>query len=1000
MDDLPFSLIANLAKTPAPDQQRTGDKVDFVSAMQTLGYSSVFDILRGSKKSFVREMRNLSDADAELAYDNARCYATQIVRLYRNELISSGRKPAQTARTGVRSLVDVGPSFPNLFQENWDQFCKVGAIESKDSPVAYLTSLYRFAKRELEGTTDDTLRIKLETRRPDLASLVIDQQSTFKPVPMLEIVKTVLEKGIRTYSDTLEDGHPAKEKTIYQLIAERKHPFLFPYNYQHKQIQLGLSGKKPMLGEINYRISLKLPVYQTPSNDYGRVKTSSMVAQLLMSNLSPEQQRIVTEVSVFSEADQNNAYNTFYHDYYNSFYIAESENPLVTLNTFWQKTGINAEQTEELTATRQYLPVKSPNTGAPYPSIPRTFGAQYINKENANESYSIGIADSKLTQTTDKSFDRIQRMIRLQRWTGLPFAELDSLIAASALAEVNGNGLSTNPLLILNINTLRAIGTYRYIAKHYSLAVDDYSAIVHRISTYGAGEKTPQFDRIFNSPQLFDNPFIVGTTHIYGSPNDEMQQRASAQLCAALHVEQSADSLGVLINDIYYWCKPVNEEGARPTVAPTTALWSVSAFYRQARIAQLFKLSVKESRDLIDLLGGGLYLHAVVSGRLTSVPGTDSDPDLLDVLLQMDWAVNWLRELDLNVTTLRTQLGIGVVETTVSQGLPEALHQLAIDTHDTLLTSEKLAELGLPSTNIGNTSIDWWPLLKDIIDEHGLVIALPLTLEENSRAALREKVSFALDAVELGEGEGTITDQLTDFVLGGLLGQQRLIEGLLQKLSGLPMNRALVVVRWAGTDVARLLAGTLVPYPPDLNDLAFHPYEAMKSIFDAFRTVIRYSDVCQQLNLSAPALRAFLVNPGWLDPAFTESLLPLNLASFYHLDRYSRWVADSGAPEEQLVQYFIAANASAADKDLCAATLAGLIDWPATEILVATASLPAPIAKSMSEVDWLRRVKATSEHSALGTRNLLKAAALDPANVVALDWQTVGEAVVAPPRDS
>lgn len=53
MDDLLFSLIA-LAKTPALDQQRTRDNIDCVSAMQTLGYRSTFNILRGSKKSFVR----------------------------------------------------------------------------------------------------------------------------------------------------------------------------------------------------------------------------------------------------------------------------------------------------------------------------------------------------------------------------------------------------------------------------------------------------------------------------------------------------------------------------------------------------------------------------------------------------------------------------------------------------------------------------------------------------------------------------------------------------------------------------------------------------------------------------------------------------------------------------------------------------------------------------------------------------------------------------------
>ncbi|WP_240998316.1 Tc toxin subunit A, partial [Pseudomonas viridiflava] len=91
-------------------------------------------------------LSSISDADGALAYENARCYATQIVRLYRNQLVSSGRSQQLTKRTGVRSLVDIGPSFPNLFEENWDLFCKVGAIEAKDSPAAYLTSLYRFAR--------------------------------------------------------------------------------------------------------------------------------------------------------------------------------------------------------------------------------------------------------------------------------------------------------------------------------------------------------------------------------------------------------------------------------------------------------------------------------------------------------------------------------------------------------------------------------------------------------------------------------------------------------------------------------------------------------------------------------------------------------------------------------------------------------------------------------------------------------------------------------------
>lgn len=995
MDESSFSLIANLAKTPAPDQNKTGDKVDFATAMQTLGYRSVFDILRSSKKSFVRQIRALSDTNAELAYDNAQCYATQIVRLYRNELISSGRQPRLTARTGVRSLVEIGPSYPNLFKENWDEFCKVGAIEAMDSPAAYLTSLYRFALRELEGATQDPNRIQLAVRRPDLASLMIDQQSTFKPVPMLDIVKSVLEKGIRDYTD--REGSADKDKPVFELIAGKKHPFLFPYSYQHEQIRLGLSGKKPMLGEIDYRISLKLPIYGDGSNDYGRVKNSSSVAQCLMSKLSPEQQEIVTEASVFAEEDQENAYQHFYSTYYDCNYVPNAENnALTSLKTFLEKTGLTAEQTEALTAIGQYLPFKSPNAGTPPLSLPRPFGARYINKESDSESYSISISAGKLTHTTHKSFDRIQRMVRLQRWTGVPFAELDTLIVAAALAEIDDQGEMTNPDVVLNNNTLRALGVFNYFNKHFALSPEEFSATVHEIATFNVGERPSLFDRTFNNPQLFNTPLAIGNVNIYYNPTNEDWQKASAQVCAALHLEQSADSLGMLINDIYYFYNPLRDDGIRPYATPNTTLWSLSAFYRLNRIAHMFGLSVKDSRDLMLLLGGEDYLHTVVRGRIEPVPGADAKPDFLDVLMHMDWAVKWLKETGQDVTTLCARLAIDAVEPPVSQQLLDTLEQLATDARDTLLTAEGLAGLTLPATDSANAAIEWWPLLTTVIDENGLVIALPLTLENDSRGAIRSKVVTALETVDLGEAHDQAADQLTNFVFGGLSLQQRLIEGLLQSLSGLPMDRAAFVVRWADSDVQTLLSTVL--NASDLSDLVLVTDVQTTPVVNAIRSVLVYSEVCQQLNLSAPALLTFLVNPTWLDPAFTAPLLPLSLASVYHLDRYSRWVNDCGAAEEQLTQYFVAANAASAEKAQCAATLAQLIDWPATDILSAAAFLYGTIAKSMSEVDWLRRVKGASEQTGLGATNLLKAACLDPANATRLDWQTVGEAAVASAR--
>jgi hypothetical protein len=128
----PSPLLRNLARIEPGTRERSNNTMTFVDALQSMNIHSVFDIVRKSKPAFVRELSRLSEADGELAYENARCYATQIVRLYRNQLISSEKQQVLTRRTGIRSLVEIGPSFQNLFKENWDTFCKVGAIEAKD----------------------------------------------------------------------------------------------------------------------------------------------------------------------------------------------------------------------------------------------------------------------------------------------------------------------------------------------------------------------------------------------------------------------------------------------------------------------------------------------------------------------------------------------------------------------------------------------------------------------------------------------------------------------------------------------------------------------------------------------------------------------------------------------------------------------------------------------------------------------------------------------------
>lgn len=976
--DQPFSLLSNLAKAEPPDAQRSEGKVAFVDAMQAMGITSVFDILRRSKTAFVRELYPLSDANGELAYENARCYATQIVRLYRNQLVSSGRTQSLTRRTGVRSLVDIGPSFPNLFKENWDLFCKVGAIEAKDSPVAYLTSLYRFAKEQLEGSTSEANRISLDLRRPDLKDLQIDQQSTFTPVPVLKIVHDVLGKAIRKYVDTVQAD---KDKTLYQLIAEKQHPFLFPYNFHHQQVMLGLSGNKPALGELSYRISLEVPATAPGTAAYGAIQQPSAVALSLLAGLSPEQQLIVLEPGPSDIA-------LFFMTKYGVQYTSGLDNPLNQLKVFTEKSGLTTGEVEALLAVRNNTPYPSPNVlsdglGATGTSAllsdARLYGACYVNGPDDAPAMDIGFSASEpptpiLVNTSLDRFDRLQRMIRLQRWLDIPFAELDTLVIAAIRAEG-----ADNPNTLLTRNTLRALGCYRYLHRQYNLPPEEFAALLHHLSAYASEGRLPMFDKVFNSPALFDTPFILDGGTYSPAETDSATIKTLAQLCAGLQLHATEDSLWLLTTDTRDLLGDVVQDLKRN-------LSITSSLYRQARIASLFGLAVADSRALIDLLGGETWRKQVVRGRLTPHEGATVEPDILDILMQLDWMVTWLKDTGRDAPTLRRQLGVDGSDTSVSQSVQEQLDQLAGQARAALLNAEQLSALNLPNDSAGQ-SIDWWPLLAPLINEQGLVLARPLTLVENLEADLTQSITELLKDIVFADEtiKAAAIERLTKFVLGGYYAQHRLVEGLLQTLAELPLDRSEGVLRWAGSSADQVLS--------ELLSDASQPAQTLDKL-------LRYAQVNQQLGLSAQALRTFLVNPQWLHPTLATAL-PLSLPSFYLLDRYQNWRESAEKAEELLLGYFVYANATPPPTEHageCAALLAALLDWPTAQVASATGILtPNELAQTMSQVDWLRRMHSASQQTHLASASLLQATDLNPDSAM-VAWQAVGEAVMAANR--
>ncbi|WP_244986569.1 Tc toxin subunit A [Pseudomonas syringae] len=980
MTEQPFSLLRNLARTGNDTHEHDDDTLSFINAMEKLNIHSVFDIVRRSKSAFVHELSRISDADAALAYENARCYATQIVRLYRNQLLSSGRTQQLTRRTGVRSLVDIGPGFPNLFKENWDLFCKVGAIEAKDSPVAYLTSLYRFALEQLEGSVAEPSRIKLDERRPDLKDLLIDQQSTFTPVPTLHIVNQVLSKAINAYVDTVPED---KGKSIYQLVAEKQHPFQFPYNFHFQQISLGLVGKKPVLGELSYRVSLEVPATSRLTSDYGKVQHSSAIAQVLMSGAGPEQQAIVLEPALSSQANADTSADLtrqFFKTKYNVDYVDDASNPLNNLNVFLEKTGLDSDGVQALLAIRSHTAYASPNIlsaghtadedsprEASLTAIKARFGAGYVNGPTTQPAMALSkdaYGIERLVNTSVDRFDRLQRMIRLQRWTGIPFTALDTLVMAVIRSEGD-----VNPQMVLTVNTLRALGTYRYLNKRYGLAPDEFAAFVHQMPGEANDGRLPMFDRVFNNPALFDTPLVLDGSILYLDQDSSEHVKARAQLSRALHLSSTHEGLRQLAIDVRELI------GNTPTDFRLN-LSMISSLYRQARIASMLGLTAAQNRALIELLGGRFYQKKVVSGQLD-----DPEQDVLDILMQLDWAVTWFNASDRDVTTLRRQIGWDMTETTVTQELTVQLEQLTTDARLAVLNSDKLASLDLPSRDDQNNAINWWTILYYLIDISGLVRTQPL--DEEPAVSIRRTLHERLSSIDIAQPLASeVEARLATFVLNGYRNQHRLVEELLLTLTGLPPDRCEPVIRWAGSDAGKFLAALL----------------GDNGAIQTLSTLIRYSEVSQQLELSARALRTFLINPHWLHADF-GGLLPLSMSSLYLLDRYRNWRDNCGYPEEALLEYFKQANDPQRDATQCAARLASLTGWTSSEVLAANALLTGSdrIASNMHEVDWLSRMHSASDVTGLSARQLLSATDLT-ATSTASHWKSVGEAVIAANR--
>jgi len=376
-----------LLSSPALQQVETALQVT-PGSFANKNYRSVFDIARTSRKQFIADNMSWLGLRGGKAWDLAVGQAQHIRRLFRENQLTqqirlglpqrlSGQRAVSSASSdNIQGLVQDGPTWQNQFAENWQNYCQPGATEAADSPVSYLTWLYQQALRfeeaiQASSTADQV--ITLAERRPDLATLTVDNDAVNQVVPALQLVNEILEEGIATVL-------PA-DQSVDEILAETRYPTLLPYHFPHDQVELALLNAGVPLEEIIGQTSTDWPWFLI---DSWRGKRSNNSTELA-SGLAPEQQTLVSEPDNSDVVDMTSFYKA------NLGLATADYTPFIDLNTFTYQLGMTVPQVEELVAGNgegSSSVVISPNITSAnniYQSVNSyDYGASFINKNSAN----------------------------------------------------------------------------------------------------------------------------------------------------------------------------------------------------------------------------------------------------------------------------------------------------------------------------------------------------------------------------------------------------------------------------------------------------------------------------------------------------------------------------------------------------------------------------------------------------------------------------------------
>lgn len=897
-------------------------------------FDSLFDIVGQSKSAFVRRHGSRLGASAASLYDDALRRAVPLARRHRTQR-RGGSAPA--------ALVDGQPTYQSLFQEDWHTCSPEDALEANDSPVIYLCQLYQWAQ-QMDVISDDGSgsMIPLATRRPDLASLVLDRVSTDQTVTALSLVNEILSKALESYTST------TTLKALNDKLAAARFPFTLPYDYASQQITRGLDGIQSSLMSLTQQLDPAWPYFLVPELS----TTQGETAQQQGSQLSTEQYTLLTEAHPSS------------YSYPTNYGVADSSS-LKTLSGFCSQTGLAAHDVQDLLCSQgkdaAYSVVASPNVTSPaLKAQPNQYGAVYIHgNSTADASIMTLAADSgdpdasTLANTSDDRFDRMSRFIRLRNWMQLPFDQLDLLLTSTMKAESSTQATS----LLANANTVRMLGVFRELNRSTTISAETFAAWVSQITPYAVGNNVPFYDRLFNSNGLFSTPLVCD-----GSAFSPTSTTIIKQLSAGLGITQAEYEL--LASSV----------SAKQSL--TCSLPVFSAFYRLVTLPRAFGLSVTAGLGIINLLGSNVIGTLAGKPPVNTAP-SDTAPDILDIIVAFAACADWIHSHDLSVAAVTFMVHAPTGTLTGTPAQTTLIDGIVHDLASTLLTVGRLIAAGAPQSDSDGAAIDWGTALTSVLDASGLVI---------DQADLSGAIDTALAAVKIDAAASQLVK--TQLLTADTAQQGVTIAALSGYLDADP-DYPLLLLQWAGSDSYTFLSTTLAL---DVDGVITPTADYLKLLY----TLGRIQAVVVSFALSAGLVQTYVNHPDWFGASVTNGAIAVTLGTLYGFSRYNDLLDGSTADESTLFDYLADVNAATPPSAAVAAKLlAALIDWSDSEVANAAAQMEpsGKIATTLQEIDGVRRQQALWQQTGLSAELQIQLSALVPSSTTG--YAAAGESVVA-----